>query len=203
MENKNLYKDCSELPIFNFFELVRTKDFKFLFKKEVDLDKYDEEELFKLLMDIFLEYNEITENKKLLQELQAKLDIEYMQARYEISKHLLSIYLETGDINVLFGLKEFKWTIDTSKNIMPQVERITKSLIGLKNQINIKKINFVKRFQKQTKETQPNFNLDRSVISLEIGIPLSYKINIHKDSIKRYVYWHKALEDKQKLLKHG
>ena len=203
MQNKNLYKDCSELPIFNFFELVRTKDFKFLFKKEVNLDKYYEEELFKLLMDIFLEYNEITENKKLLQELQAKLDIEYMQARYEISKHLLSIYLETGDINVLFGLKEFKWIIDTSKNIMPQVKRITKSLIGLKNQINIKKINFVKRFQKQTKETQPNFNLDRSIISLEVGIPLNYKINVHKDSIKRYVYWHKALEDKQRLLKHG
>lgn len=198
-----MYKNCSEIPIFNFFEVIKTKDFSLLLKEGEDIKDFKEEDLFEVLLNIMVEYNALTENKKLMQEYTQRLDIEYMEAKYNLTKELISMYHECGDPEVLTVLKGFNWSIDLSKELKPQLDRILRNLVGLKNQIGIKKANFVKRFKKDTKEQNPNFDLERAIVHLETGIPLSYKIDVYKDSIKRYVYWVKILEQKNKAIENG
>lgn len=200
-----MYKNCSEIPIFNFFEIIKTKDFSLLLEEGENLSDFKDEELYDVLMNIMIEYNALTDNKKLMQEYKSKLDIEYLEAKYNLTKELIAMYVESDSIEVLLTLKRFNWQIDTTKDIKPQLDRILKNLIGLKNQINIKKANFIKKFKKEHRKNNdhPNFDLEKAIISLEIGIPLNYKIDVYKDSIKRYVFWSKALEDKNKALTNG
>lgn len=192
---------CSELPIYNFFKVVEDKDLSLLIKKKSKIEDFEEDELFNALTSIFKEYNELTDNRPLIKEFRSKLDIDFMEFRYHITKEILSLYVESESIDVLITLRELQWSIDTSKEINPQIERITKRLIGIKNQINISKARFVEQFQKKQKQDNPNFNLQKEILNLEINLPLSYKIDIHKDSIEKYVLWNKLLESKNKSLK--
>lgn len=198
-----MYNNCAKIPIYNFFELIKTKDFKLLLEDGESIDDYKDDYLMSVMIDILTEYNALTNNKKLMQEYTQKLNIEYLEAKYNISKEIISLYHENPEIDFLIALKEFGWIIDLNGDIKKQLDRILKNLIGLKNKINIRKSNFVKKFRKQNNETTPNFDIERAVINLEVGIPLSYKIDIYKDSIKKYIYWVESLENKNKALERN
>jgi len=203
MENDKLYINCSEIPIYNFFQVVKTSDLSYILRDKKDLKDFTQEKLYSVLTSILMEYNELTRNTDLMKEYIAQIDIEYMEARYNITKKLISLYLETKNIDIIIVLKDWRWSIDVVKPIEPQLKSITKILIGMKNKINIAKINFVKKFKKEQKKSNPNFDLEKQIINLEISIPLSYKIDVHTDSIKRFIYWNKAIEDRNKAIENG
>lgn len=198
-----MYTNCSKLPIFNFFELLKTKDLSLLLEEGEKIKDFDDKELLDVMFNIMTEYNSITENKKLMQEYKQTLDIEFLEVKYNLSKELISLYNNDNQIDFLIALKEFDWKINLNDPIKPQLDRIIKSLVGLKNKINIRKINFVKKFKREHNNNTTNFDLDQAVVNLEVGIPLSYKIDIHKDSIKKYVYLVKSLENKNKALENN
>lgn len=203
MKEKYLYKDCSELPMFNFFEIVETRDLSLLVKKKKHLKEFSEEELINRLIEIIQEYNEITANTELLREGKAKIDVEFMEMRYNVSKKILSLYLETEAIEVLLTLRDLQWTIDPEKPINPQIARINKSLMGIKNKINIQKSRFLLKFKKEKTRDNPNFDLQEQVLNLEINLPLNYKVDIYKDSIKKFVLWNEILSKKYKQMENG
>lgn len=203
MKDKRLYLNCYELPIWNFFEIIKTEDLSLLVRKNKDVDKFKKEDLFLVLTDIIKEYNELTDNNDLIREYRSKLDIELLEYRYNITKKILQLYLETESIEVLLTLKELQWVIDTAKPINPQIKRINANLIGIKNKINIAKSKFINKFKKEQKKDNPNFNLEESIVYLEINIPLNYKINTKKDSIGRFIAWNKAIENKNKKINNG
>lgn len=204
MKEKYLYNNCSELPMHNFFELIKNKDLSFLVKKKNKAELFSEDELQNKLIDIISEYNELTDNTDILREGKSKLNIEFLEMRYNLTKKILSLYLESEAIEVLLTLKDLQWSIDITKPFNPQIARINKALIGLKNKINIEKSKFIKKFKKEEKQnTTPNFDLQEQVLKLEINLPLNYKVNIYKDSIKKYVLWNDILEKKYKAIKDG
>jgi hypothetical protein len=198
-----MYKNCSEIPIYNFFEVIKTRDFKLLLEDGDDPADFEEEHLAQTLIDIMNEYNGLTDNRKLMQEYRSRLDIDYLEARYHMTKELISMYNEFEAIEIFMALADWNWKVNPEDKINPQLDRIIKNLVGIKNQINIKKANFKNRFGKKKDDAPPTFDLEESIINLEIGIPLSYKINIYKDSIKRYVFWTKALDQKNKTIKRN
>ena len=197
-----MYKNCSEIPIYNFFELVDKKDFSLLLEEGEKMSDYTEGELYDCMSNIMDEYNSLTNNKRLIKEYQENVRITYMEAKYHITKQLLALYVEYENIEVILTLNRFNWNIKTSEAIIPQIESIGKKLIGLKNQIAIAKASFVKKYKKRYEKTEstPNFDLDKAVVELEVGIPLSYKIDVHKDSIKRFILWSNSLKRKNEAL---
>lgn len=203
MNKDNVYSSCSEIPIYNFFEIVKTTDMSLLYKSKDLIGSLSDEELYEVFSSILMEYNALTNNLDLIREYKAQLEIEYMELRYNVTKKLTSAYLESNDLEVIMLLVDFNWKIDLKKPLPPQIRVINKTLIGLKNKINISKINFVKRFRKNQKETTPNFNLEREIINIEITLPLSYKVDIHVDTISRFIYWTEALKAKNKALSNG
>jgi len=195
MKNKKYYTNCSELPIYNFFEFAETKDSNFLKvnkKNEVGGDK-----LAKAAFDILCEYNALTDNKKLIKKYKEQINVEYLEAKYYAAKKILSLYIDTLDINVLLLIKEFGFPIDTAKLIMPQIKRISRSLLGIKNRLKIHKVKLEKINLKTLKEVDDSKgDIEKNCMYLEAGIPLSYRIDIYKDSIKKYIYWNQILESK-------
>lgn len=203
MNKDNIYKDCSEIPIFNFFELVKEKDLQLLLRPGHDLKDFDVNELSQVVIDMLREYNAITDNTKLMREYQDKLDIEYYEARYNMSKKIISLYLEHNEIEVLLLLKDLQWQLNELESIGPQLKRIQRNLIGLSNKIKIKKANFVKKYKRTVGDENDSSDLEKQILYLESSIPLHYKIDIYTDSIKRFVYWNEILENKNKQLNNG
>lgn len=205
MPSKDIYTSCSDIPIYNFFELIETKNFDLLYKKSgVGGEKYDDAKLSDIFSNILLEYHELTKNNEILREKKEKFDIELMEYRYNLTKELISMYLNTGIVDFVSLLNELGWSIDTEKNVIDQLNAIPNKLKGLKNQLNIKKINFVKRFKKQHEPSPPpNFNLQKQLINLEIGIPLSFKIDMFTDTMERFIFWNEILDNKNKAIRNG
>lgn len=199
-----MYKKCSEIPIFNFFELIKSRDPIHLFKSGEIPEDISTEELSNAVSELLTEYNELTKNTALMREYRDHLDIEYLEAKYNFSKMLIALYLDHGEIEIITAINRFDWGIKRDQPLLPQLEALTKKLIGVKNQLKIKKANFIKKYRRNKTEEQPtNFNLQKQIIYLETGIPLSYKINIHEDSIERFVYWNEVLESKNKAVENG
>lgn len=198
MEINNMYKDCSELPIFNFFEILNNNDYKFLLRKKYRKKEIDEELGFKLrehFKSILAEYNHLTDNKKLLRRYNEELRIEFMEYRYNITSKLISLYVETGEFEILLIIKDLGWQLNSAKDVLDQLTRIRKNLIGLKNKVKIAKANFIKKYGNKREKTS-KFDLEKQCVNLEVGIPLPYKINMYKDSIKRFVQYNNILEAK-------
>ena len=202
MKKNSLYQGCRDLPISNFFGLLESNDLSLLVK-EGSITDFEEEQLHEKFLEITKEYHELKQNQALLDELKAKFNISFLEYEYEITKELIRIYNKTEEYGALLVLNEMKWNIKFDKDIEPQLKSITHRLKGIKNQIKIKKSNFVRKYQKKYKATTPNFNLDRQLIELEIGIPLNYKIDPEKDSISKYVHWLNILEEKNKAIRNG
>lgn len=198
-----IYKNCSEIPISNFFKLLETGDLALLFKEPKDFEKSQEEKLFKIFSDIVMEYHELTSNDKFVQQRKAEFDIEYLEFRYNMTKQLLSIYNETEELEVLILLKELNWKINLEADPVGQLKHIVKNLIGLKNRIKIKKSAYRRKYKTEAQKSTPNFKLEDQLIELEVGIPLSFRIDPDTDTISRYIKWMSILEQKNKAVANG
>jgi len=194
-----VYADCSELPIFNFFKIIDENDYKYLFKENIDkvyIDDFLNQKLHAHFKKILAEYNGLTKNDKLIKEYQAKFHIDFLEFRYNITNKCISLYMQTNSFEVVLLLKELGWQINSAKDVISQVLVIKKRLLGIKNQIKIAKSNFVNKYGNKKSKTETSTDVEKMCISLEVGIPLSYKINIYEDSIKRFIHYSSILERK-------
>jgi hypothetical protein len=200
-----VYNSCSNIPIFNFFELVKTKDFSLLFEDGIVPEGVTEEDLAHAVSEILTEYNELTKNSALMREYRDNFEIEYLEAKYNFSNLLIAMYIEYEDVEIIYTINRFGWDLNTDTSLMPQLDALKRQLIGIKNQLKIKKSRFIKLYRKNKEEgSEPtNFNLQKQIIYLETGIPLNYKIDIYKDSVERFVYWNEILENKNKATANG
>ncbi len=190
-----IHTECSTIPVFSFFKILETGDYRYLIRgyfeddDEVVGEMLDSDYLAIIFNRISKEYSSLVASTKSIRNLKLELDIIYSIGRYEAATRVLQLYAKYGDIEILLLLKSLHFSIDSSNAIAPQVQRIVNLLKGLKNQINIKKIKY-KRYNNITDdEKEPEFeflSLDKKCLYLESNLGLSYRIDTKSTSLERY-----------------
>ena len=114
-----------------------------------------------------------------------------MKLRYSIASRVLEIYNESSEIEVLEVFPSLGYEFNKFELVGPQIDKILRALIGVKNSIRIKEINFKKLYKIIDDEEEEEANdliadLDAKALSLESELELGYKINVKKTSILRW-----------------
>jgi len=190
------HKSCRSLPIYNFNEILKTSDLRFLIK---DFDEFADDnkelssselnELEAIYKNIIYEYSELTKNKKIIANYKSRILIVENEFKYNTSIQILDLYTKTLDLDVLKLLNRLDWKINFEKEADPQVSKVISDLSSLKTKIAILKVKHDERFKdNETKEdTEYIDRLDSEAISLELGLKLSYSINTRLMSVSRWI----------------
>jgi len=159
------------------------KDF---YSKKLDGEKYKEYENNEVLKNTFYsilsEYNEMTQNKKVIKSYKSQLRFDLIYLEYELCKSNLELYEATRDLEFLELLNDFNWGFDRTKNINEQLKKFITKLKRLKMKVQILKIKHEKKFEQNN-----HSSLDSRALSLERILNLSYNIDVKKTSVERWV----------------
>ena len=200
-----IYKSCNTLPIYNFFEVFKDYDYRYLivgFDDENDTFKISKKrtgELREIFKDIYYKYAELTENHKLLAIFKKQFLIESWEFVYKVVVNSMYFYVETGDLEFLKSinrLEEKQYLINFDEPIDLQVEALVGKMKGLKNKIKIFKIKLNKT--PLNKEKPKEVDIEKIAIFLERHLDLKTKIDTRTENVTRWVHLTKMSRDKAK-----
>jgi len=197
------YKTCKTLPIYNFNEILRANDLRFLSKDFDDLEDEDfklgvEEtiEARGLYREIIYEYSAITKNRHLMLSYNSDMKIKEEEFNYMIIERVLKNYEENEDENVLDILNRVGIVFKVTEEIEPQVVKAITHAKRLKTKIKLMKLKHADKFNKKAKTNLKDEvidKLDEEAISLEISLKISYSIDTRKTSVSKWVHmWNVA-----------
>ena len=196
----NVHKSCSSLPIYNFYKIIESYDYKYMvigYNDLIDDDpEIDEKECFDYFEDIITEYGEITSNSEVLLNVLKQIDIVNLQYELDCIINILEIVKETEDLETLLLLKHFGINIDFKKNIENQINNVAKRVKSLRNKIKIKKAKYSTRFKDNNEKVK--IDVDKEALMLEIGLDLGREIDIRTTTVKRWVNLISASKEKNK-----
>lgn len=181
-----LYRNCRELPIHNFFEISRTNDFSYLIKSG---GITDEAVLKKKYIEIVDEYNSLFTNK-------GKNPAMIFQSKYIIQalkvRNLEVIELLINTSGLTDEIKEI------SKKLKIKPEKISEFLAGLKNELSrLEKEMEIREMEKENED-------DKDINALEKSLTLvkenGFNFDRFSTPIIEFVFAINRLEEKQKSL---
>lgn len=191
------HKTCQTLPIYNFKELVKTNDLRFLLVKFNEFDNEDllltkdqKRDLNNAYKDIVYEYSELTANNSIINNYKSTFIIKSSELRYNITIKILENYSEHSNVEVLLMLNKINWNFSLDKDINQQIEFITKSMRGLRTKIDLLKIKYKEKFESNDVDDDGkdiSYNLDKESLLLELNLKLGYSINTKKTTVTRWV----------------
>ena len=192
------YKSCYDLPILNFMLMLDENALKYLIhdveeQDDKDIAKYvksNQLSLKELSSNISNEYGGLTFSKKQLKRQKELVTIMFLEAKHNAITKILNIFIETQEFKVLDLLEKVDMKIDLSKELIPQIKAIRAKAKAIKNNINIKTINFKKKYninnlEEETQDTRKQ--LDRQALALEGNLETGYRIDIKKTSVLRWI----------------
>lgn len=209
---KDIHISCSTLSKFAFDEIILTNDFRWLVKGyngEGGFDIEDTKPFEKIFEKILKQYLSLSADKTEIKNLKTQLLISQMEFKYKATIEILNLYSKFQEIEVLLLLKDLNWDLDTSKSLGPQIDRISKLLIGLKMKIKIQKANYSKKQKTKEDILSEKISLDKEALYLESNLDLGYNINPRKTSCERWINLKKLAKEKadyyenQKINKNG
>jgi hypothetical protein len=190
------HKTCKTLPIYNFNELVKASDVRYLL---VDWNEYEEDDLnlsdvelfegHEILNNIFYEYSELTSNFKVLSEYRTKINILKEEFIYDTTCKVLEFYLQSKDVEILNVLPRLKWDFDITQNIDEQLNKISLKMRSLKTKIDLLKIKYAQKYESKTKDDKATHTdrLEKDALMLELNLKLNYSIDTRKISVSRWI----------------
>lgn len=207
------YKSCDDIPVYNFFKLLKETDLSFIiinhenFKKD-KIDKYISEnknELQKKADSIVEEYKILIFNQKEISRKKEEATIIYETAIVYSVGQIIDLYKEYEDDSILKMVNSIEGFSEEMS--LSEIEQKLKILV---NKINIKKLNFKKKYRikendEAIEDTNVFKNLDFQAIQIEQILELGYKLNIKKTSVLRWVNLLDLVTQKKELngkLKH-
>lgn len=185
-----LYKNCQDLPIFNFDVIYRTNDFKFLV---VGYDGYKDIQVPKganeRWQEIKNEWVKLLDDNVIIQYYQLILETTYLQTRYNVVKSLLEqIYKRDMDSETMESyieaLAKWKYHWNKKNEKLVEIKRLLKQLKASQNKISLK-LDLIEKMQKENNFTDDVSSLEKQQVVLEkiTGI----RINIKKDSTAKWI----------------
>lgn len=186
---KNIYKFCDELPVFNFYKIIETKDYSWLY---VDFDGYNKIEITNDIDDIwesiYSEYLELTGDSTSILYYEVVKELLYLQTRYNVVGTLLQ-QLSMGKMSkqifphYVIELKKWQYNLDDKKPLKEELERLARQLKSSKNRINIKEEER-KSFEK--KETGEKLSLIQQQVKLEQALSRN-EIDTKKTVVSKWI----------------
>ena len=187
-----LFKDCSDIPIFNFDVVYRTNDFRYLV---VGWDGYEEIKVPKganeRWQDIRNEWIELLDNNTIAYYYQLVLECVYLQTRYNVVKQLLQIvwnreeWDEESERIYVGALAEWKYKWNPKEDKATEIERLLKQLKRSENKISLKLDELEKLKEEHDMDGEAS-TLEKQAVTLE-QITGKNNIDIKTTSAKKWI----------------
>lgn len=186
-----LYKDCSDLPIWNFHIVKNSNDFRFLV---VDYDGYSEIKVPKGANErwqaIRNEWIRLIGDNEVAYFYDLILESVYLQTRYNVVKGLLERMFVRDDmvgetLELYIGMLSqwrFFWKEKLSKN--DNIEKLLKQLKASQNKISLK-LSEIEDLKVKYEANEDDFSLEKQKLIIEQSTGI--KIDLKKDSVKTWI----------------
>ncbi|AKG94281.1 hypothetical protein AVT42_gp25 [Polaribacter phage P12002S] len=145
MDMLKYYRNCDEIPIFNLYRILESKDFSYMY---LDYDGYNTVKIEKGINEvwdkIYQEYLNLIGDNTTLIYYELVNDLLYLETRYSVASSLLQ-QIALGGMSkemtraYVLELRNWKYKIDDKKPLQSELERMVRQLRGSENKIRIKK----------------------------------------------------------------
>jgi len=204
---KKIYTSCDELPVYNFFKIVETKDFSYLY---LDYDGYTK---IKISNDVNLvwsklydEYLQLTENNTAILYYEVIKELLYLQTRYSVVSTLLSqisMGKMSDDLLLAYSLQLRKWqyNLDLKKPLKEEIKRLLQQLRASQNKIRLKES---ERISFESKDEGGKLSLVEQQVKLEQALSRN-EIDTKKTSVSKWITLIKEVQsiNKERQRKNG
>ncbi|AKG94199.1 hypothetical protein AVT43_gp25 [Polaribacter phage P12002L] len=145
MDMLKYYRNCDEIPIFNLYRILESKDFSYMY---LDYDGYNTVKIEKGINEvwdkIYQEYLNLIGDNTTLIYYELVNDLLYLETRYSVASSLLQQIALGGMTKdmlraYILELRNWKYKIDDKKPLHSELERMVRQLRGSENKIRIKK----------------------------------------------------------------
>jgi hypothetical protein len=179
----SIYLKCDELPIWNFYQLLKTNDFNYLLKKNSrKIKESDTENLNKLYFDLFNEYVELSKNESVISLLKKRAKINILNMRALVCT--LSIDYIIQDIDKEFYidiLKKQGISFDLNKDFQTEIQNSIQWVKAFKQEI--KEL----EFELNEKTTQEEKSVESQAISISRSLNLAYRLNTKEITVTEWL----------------
>lgn len=201
-----IYKSCRSLPIQRFYDIFSSDDYRLMIQgfdiendllKLTKIQKIELEDIFK---DIYYKFAEITENHKLKSLLKQHFLIEKWEFIYKAIVNIMFLYTQNNDTEFLKSinrLEEVSYQFDLDKELIPQLEKMTIKMKGLKMKISLFKLKLRKK--KKTQLKREVVDLAGEALFLERHLDLNRSIDPNTTSIVEWVNLSRMSKEKTKF----
>lgn len=204
---KKYYRNCEELPIYNFYKVVDTKDYSYLM---FDYDGYSklevDEEVISLWEKIYEEYLKLSDNNTMLIYYETVSELLYLETRYEVALTLLQqIALGRMEETMLrayvLELGKWKYHLNDKKPLEEELDRLTRQLRQSENKIRIKQ-NRKKELEAENKDSP--MSLVQQQVKLEQALSRN-EIDTKTTSVSKWIELVKEVKfiNQQRTSKNG
>lgn len=199
MDKYDVHVNCSTLPIYSFYKIIETFDYRYLIKGyfgNIDITIDDAEPFENIFKKIVDEYNLLSTEKIEIKDLKHQILIAEYEFKYITTINILKLYSDYPEIEVLVLLRDIGWRIDLNKSVGPQIDKITKLCTGLEMKIKIQKVKYSKKYEKKEKQVASNISIDKEALYLESNLELGYYLNPKETSCERWCNLKKLNKEK-------
>ena len=183
-----VYQNCDEIPAYNFFEINKTKDFKWLvygYDGWGDVELTDDIE--DVWSDITNEYSGLVKNNKTIGYFEKVVDLSDLTVRFEMGKTLIEQLAErplmSDDTKKLYitELRHWRFYINESNALLDEVNKVIKQLKAIRMKIQLLNSE-VSKYEESKGET------DIMKIKVAVQNVIKRDIDLKKISIKEWIY---------------
>jgi len=195
----HLYKNCGDLPIYNFDVVYKTNDFKYLV---VDYNGYDDIDIPKDANErweaIKNEWVKLLDDATTAYYYQLVLEVVYLQTRYNVVKQLLKIVWDREDMDdeslaiYIGALGEWHYFWNEKATKANEVERLLKQLQRSQNKITLK-LDELEKMKEEHNLDEDASTLDKQAVTLE-QITGKNNIDTRTTSVSKWVEISKLAE---------
>lgn len=195
------YKSCSDIPIYNFMLILKSSRFDLMIS---NADQLSDDEVglyivkkFEWLKSTFKkieeEYKSLIFEKRELDRNKEIVAMKSLETKHNLIIKVVSIYLDSREVEVLEILNDLDVGFDKDKDIIPQLQKAKNAAKGLRNKINIKQAAFKAKYridedaEYENTESDIEKFLDSQALSMESNLETGYRIDIKKTSVLRWV----------------
>lgn len=198
-----IFKTCRTLSLFLFYEILDTKDYKYLIEdyEGVEINEELKAKLDSIWNELFKEYITLKDDKEIRLSFKQLAIIDKLEKKLVICKSLIEglIYQSTvkGQIKYIKELSAWGYPIDRNKSLKDEIDRVIRNLKTLQSSIKIKRVAFEKIHKKEL--TQEKINLDKEIVAVEQTLGGGKNIDAEKTMLSKWIeYVRKAKEISKK-----
>ena len=192
------YNYCKTLPMFNFYEIMETEEYRWLLKdfnddSDISLSEEELNALKELFQTLFNEYIELKKDNKVLKTLKQRAIIANLENRMFWGATLLKLFINNPTEETAESLRSWKFKIDITKPLDLEVESVTKQLKSLRTKINMEVSAYEKMVENKSKSKE-KLNIEKQAINVAKGLDLKYPINTKETTMIQWLAYCENLE---------